>query len=287
MRSSIFVNKTIERLRLLTISRKEPYLLLRPILGFLPKNIKYYELALLHKSSAIKAEDGHYLNNERLEFLGDALLDAIVADILYHKFTGKREGFLTNTRSKVVQRETLNRVAVELGIDRIMVFPNLKNHTHNLNIYGNAFEALVGAIYLDFGYERCKWFIEEMVLGKCLDLNKLANREVNFKSKLIEWSQKYKADLIFDLIEESTDEENNPVFQTQILINGICAGKGTGYSKKESQQNAAKKALKNVNKDRTTFLKKDETNESEEDAVSDFSSDYLQNEDQTTSLEEA
>ncbi|MCB9017373.1 MAG: ribonuclease III [Paludibacteraceae bacterium] len=275
MQSNNLVKKIIERLRLLTKNRKEPYLLLYPILGFLPKNIKYYELALLHKSSAVKAKDGHYLNNERLEFLGDAILDAVVADILYRRFTGRREGFLTNTRSKVVQRETLNRVAVEIGLDRLMVFSNHKNHTHNINIYGNAFEALVGAIYLDYGYEKCKWFMEEMVLGKCLDLNKLANREVNFKSKLIEWSQKYKASLVFDLIEESIDEENNPVFQTQIIINGIRAGEGVGYSKKESQQNAAKKALKSVGKDKSVYLKDKVIDDSGEIPSSQITSDSL------------
>ncbi len=251
------IKKIFEKIRLLTISRKEPYLLLSAALGFKPKNFQYYELALLHKSSAVKDEGGRFLNNERLEFLGDAILDAVVADILYHKFAGKREGFLTNTRSKIVQRETLNKIALDLGLDRLMVVPN-KNHSHNINIYGNAFEALIGAIYLDFGYGKCRYFVEDIVFRKYLDINKLAHKEVNFKSRLIEWSQKYKTNIVFDLIEETTDSENNPVFQTQVIINGVSAGYGVGFSKKESQQNAAKIALKKIKTDRSVFLKKAE-----------------------------
>lgn len=242
-------------MRLLTNNRKESCLLLplSDILGFRPKDASLYELALVHKSHATKDKDGRKLNNERLEFLGDAVLDAVVADVLYRKFDGRKEGFLTNTRSKIVQRETLNKVAVELGIDKLMVLPP-HNNTHNLNIYGNAFEALVGAIYLDYGYEQCKWFMEHVVFARHINLNRLATKEVNFKSKLIEWSQRYKARVLFDLIEEKLDAENNPVFQTQILINGHPAGIGVGYSKKESQQNAAKKALKNINSNRRLYL---------------------------------
>ena len=250
------IKKIIEKLRLLAIRRKEPYSLLKKTLGFKPKKIQYYELALLHKSSAIKDEEGRFLNNERLEFLGDAILDAVVADILYRKFAGKREGFLTNTRSKIVQRETLNKIAAALGLDQLMVVPN-KNHSHNLSIYGNAFEALIGAIYLDHGYAKCKHFMENVVFRKYLDVNKLAYKEVNFKSRLIEWSQKYKTNIIFDLIEETIDSENNPVFQTQIIINGISAGYGVGFSKKESQQNAAKIALKKIKINKNVFLKKE------------------------------
>ena len=259
------IKKLFEKLRLLAIRRKEPYLLLSAALGFKPKNIQYYELALLHKSSAVKDEGGRFLNNERLEFLGDAILDAVVADILYHKFAGKREGFLTNTRSKIVQRETLNKIAIDLGLDRLMTISN-KNHSHNVNIYGNAFEALIGAIYLDFGYPKCKYFMENVVFQEYLNINKLAQKEVNFKSRLLEWSQKYKTNIVFDLIEETTDSENNPVFQTQIIINGISAGYGVGFSKKESQQNAAKIALKKMKGDRNIFLKKgDQHKDSESD----------------------
>ena len=125
-------------------------LLFRKDKEFYPRNIDIYQQALLHKSSSVK-EKGHLLNNERLEFLGDAILDAIVADIVYKKFEGKREGFLTNTRSKIVQRETLNRVAVEIGLDKLIKYTT-RQSSHNSYMCGNAFEALIGAIYLDRGY---------------------------------------------------------------------------------------------------------------------------------------
>ena len=232
-------------IRLLTIRRKEPYLLFYPILGFLPKDCAYYELAVLHKSSAIKTIDGKTLNNERLEFLGDAVLSAIIADILYHRFEGKREGFLTNTRSKIVQRETLNSVAIELGIDKL-INASVNNNFNNNNMYGNAFEALVGAIYLDQGYVECKKFIEKKVIKSLLDIEKIARKEVNFKSKLIEWSQKKKIEVQFELVEENIGTDNSPSFCTKIWVAGIDAGSGQGSSKKESQQQASKIALKKI-----------------------------------------
>mgnify|MGYP000833216967 FL=1 len=179
-----------------------------------------------------------WLNNERLEFLGDAVLDAVVADIVYKHFQNKREGFLTNTRSKIVQRETMNRVAVELGLDKMVVY-SAKLSSHNNHMYGNALEALIGAIYLDQGYERCKQFMEEKILKNYIDLDKMSRKEVNFKSKLIEWSQKNKMEVSFELIEQSLDRDYNPMFHTEVLIENLPAGTGTGYSKKESQQNAA------------------------------------------------
>ncbi len=271
----------MEKIRLLTTRRKEPYFLLSAALGFKPKNFEYYKLALLHKSSFVKDKSGHLLHNERLEFLGDAILDAVVADILYHRFTGKREGFLTSTRSKIVQRETLNKIALDLELDKMMIVCN-KCHSHNLNIYGNAFEALMGAIYLDFGYAKCKHFMEKVVFQQYLNINKLAQKEVNFKSRLLEWGQRYKINIVFDLIEETTDNENNPVFQTQIFVNGISAGYGVGFTKKESQQNAAKKALKKIKSDRNTFLKKEEKNKNPETEKTELESDN-----ESTSREEA
>ena len=125
---------------------KEPYSSLYKILGFYPDNIHLYEQAFLHKSSSVESGDGRWLNNERLEFLGDAVLDAVVADIVYKHFQNKREGFLTNTRSKIVQRETMNRVAVELGLDKMVVY-SAKLSSHNNHMYGNALEALIGAIW--------------------------------------------------------------------------------------------------------------------------------------------
>ena len=237
----MFSNIT-DRIRLLFRKDKESYFRFYKMLGFYPRNISIYEQALLHKSSSIKSEQGRLLNNERLEFLGDAILDAVVADIVYKKFEGKREGFLTNTRSKIVQRETLNRLAIEIGLDKLIKY-SARQSSHNSYMCGNAFEALVGAIYLDRGYRACKHFMEHRIIGPYINLEKISRKEVNFKSKLIEWSQKKRVELTFELITQSHDQCFSPTFESEVLIEGIPAGRGIGYSKKESQQRAAHEAM--------------------------------------------
>jgi len=243
----VFSNIT-DKIRLLFRKDKEPYLCFYKMLGFYPRNIEIYQQALLHKSSSIKSDKGRLLNNERLEFLGDAILDAVVADIVYKKFEGRREGFLTNTRSKIVQRETLNRVAVEIGLDKLIKYTT-RQSSHNSYMCGNAFEALVGAIYLDKGYETCKKFMEERIINRYLNLEKISRKEVNFKSKLIEWSQKNKFEIIFNLLDQSFDDQQNPTFETQVMVENIPAGAGKGYSKKESQQEAAHETLTKIKND--------------------------------------
>lgn len=250
----------IDKIRLLFRKDRESYLCFYRILGFFPRNIQYYQQALLHKSTSLRSEKGRPLNNERLEFLGDAILDAIVGDIVYRHFEGRREGFLTNTRSKIVQRDTLNKLAVEIGLDKLVKY-STRSSSHNSYMYGNAFEAFIGAIYLDQGYERCKQFMEQKILKQYIDLDKMSRKEVNFKSKLIEWSQKNKLELSFELIEQVYDKDYNPIFRTEILIEGISAGKGTGYSKKESQQSAARTALKKLKNDKQFCLTLQEAKE--------------------------
>lgn len=238
----------IDKIRLLFRKDRESYLCFYRILGFVPHNIKIYQQALLHKSTSLRTEKGRPINNERLEFLGDAILDAIVGDIVYKHFEGRREGFLTNTRSKIVQRETLNKLAVEIGLDKLVKYAS-RSSSHNSYMYGNAFEAFIGAIYLDQGYDRCKEFMEKRIFKNYIDLEKMSRKEVNFKSKLIEWSQKNKMEVSFELIEQFLDKDYNPMFHTEVRIEGLSAGKGTGYSKKESQQNAAQTALKILKND--------------------------------------
>ena len=243
------LKKLYKKIWLLKKKGKEPYFSLYKILGFYPDNIHIYEQAFLHKSSSRKGDDGKWQNNERLEFLGDAILDAIVADIIYKKFQYKREGFLTNTRSKIVQRETMNRVAVQLGLDKMVAY-STKTNSHNNHMYGNALEALIGAIYLDQGYQVCYDFIQNVMIKKYIDLDTIARKEVNFKSSLIEWSQKNRLEIVFNLIESFTDNEGNPVFQTSITLSDTQIGVGIGYSKKESQQSAAKMAIKKLRTDK-------------------------------------
>ncbi len=205
-------------------------------------------MALMHKSVAKRNAKGKPVNNERLEFLGDAILDAVVGDIVYRHFEGKREGFLTNTRSKLVQRDTLNKLAQEMGINQLILSAG-HNNTHNSYVGGNAFEALVGAIYLDRGYNYCMKFMQKQILQKLINIDKVAYKEVNFKSKLIEWSQKNKVRLDFKLISQGKDNTGSPTFNYKTLIEGLEGASGLGYSKKESQQNAAKETLQRLKRE--------------------------------------
>lgn len=227
---------------------KELYSSLYQILGFYPKDIRFYKQALLHKSSSVKSEQGKWINNERLEFLGDAILDAIVGDIVFRRFDGKKEGFLTNARSKIVQRETLNKVAIEIGLHKLIKYSVHSNNSHNSNMCGNAFEALIGAIYLDRGYDCCMQFMQRRILDKYISVDSIAYKEVNFKSKLIEWTQKNKVGISFELLEQGSESDGTPIFSSQVFLQGIQCGIGKGYSKKESQQTAAKETLEMLKK---------------------------------------
>ena len=236
-----------DKIRLLFRKDRESYLCFYRILGFFPRDIEIYKQALLHKSLSVKSQ-GRLLNNERLEFLGDAILDAVVGDIVYKRFPGKREGFLTNTRSKIVQRETLNRVAVQIGLDKLIKYTT-RQSSHNSYLCGNAFEALVGAIYLDRGYDACMEFMEKRIIANYLNIDRISQKEMNFKSRLIEWGQKNKFNIEFTVLDQSLDDEQNPTFTTQVVIEGIAGGEGKGYSKKESQQEAARFTLSKIKKD--------------------------------------
>ena len=216
------------------------------ILGFYPHNIMYYQEALMHRSMSATNKTGKPVNNERLEFLGDAILDAVVGEIVFHHFQRKREGFLTTARSKIVQRETLGQVAVQIGLDKLIHF-NSTTHTHNSYMAGNAFEALIGAIYLDRGYDYCMRFMQKRILGNIINIDKIAYKECNFKSKLLEWCQKNKVEMSFEQ-EESRSEDGSPLFRSKVLVAGMEMGKGRGYSKKESQLNACKNALHRLKK---------------------------------------
>lgn len=243
----------IDRIGLFFRKDKESYLRLYRILGFVPHHLWYYQIALLHKSSSIHRGKKRLINNERLEFLGDAVLDAIVGDIVFKYFGDKGEGFLTDTRSKIVQRETLNKLGVQIGLDKLVKHLPTSN-SHNNYMYGNAFEAIVGAMYLDQGYGCCMRFVRKRILGKYLDIEKMSKTEMNFKSKLIEWGQKYKIEIAFNLVNQNIDE-SSPYFKTEVLIGTFSAGAGEGYSKKESQQKASQMALISLKTD--TNLKRE------------------------------
>ena len=242
------LSNLIDRMKLPFRKDKELYLSLRQIIGFYPHDISYYKLALMHKSMYKRNAKGRPVNNERLEFLGDAILDATVGDIVYRHFPGKREGFLTNTRSKLVQRDTLNRLAQEMGINQL-ILSNGRSSSHNSYMGGNAFEALVGAIYLDRGYDACMEFMRKRILAQMINIDKVAYKEVNFKSKLVEWSQKNRVRIDFKILKQEKDKTGSPVFKYQVLLEDVEGCSGEGYSKKESQQLASKLTLEKLRKE--------------------------------------
>ena len=242
------LNDIIDRIKLPFRKEKELFSSLYGILGFYPRNIEYYKQALMHKSIKKRNDKGKPLNNERLEFLGDAILDAAVGYIVYRHYEGKREGFLTNTRSKLVSRDTLGKLAVEMGLGNLLLSAS-HSTSHNSYVEGNAFEALVGAIYLDRGYEACLAFFEKQILGKYIDIDKVAFKEVNFKSKLLEWSQKNRVRMEFKMLKQKTDENGSPIFSFQVMLEGVEGEKGSGYSKKEAQQQASKDTLQRLKRE--------------------------------------
>jgi len=223
---------------------KETYRILYHILGFLPRDLRPYQTALTHSSHTSHSHKKNFMCNERLEFLGDAIIDAVVSDILYSRYKKEREGFLTKSRSRLVCRETLNSVAIKLGLDKLVVSHNT-GRQHNSHINGNAFEAFVGAIYVDRGYEKCKQFLLSRVFGRVVDIKKIIYSDANFKSSLIEFSQKHKIGIEFRLVEERNDADGQ-FFASEVYVCDKLFGTGAGFSKRESQQRAAKEALERL-----------------------------------------
>lgn len=210
----------------------------REMLGFEPENEELYKLALIHRSASVTLPGGGAANNERLEFLGDAVLEAIVSDFLFIEYPNETEGFLTQTRSRIVSRTSLDDIAERMGIDGHIVsnFHPSAGHRH---LCGNALEAVIGAIYLDKGYEFTNRYVIDEIFGKHLDLGDITNTESDFKSRLIEWCQKSKRTIRFNTINDANSAHQQPHFVSRIVIDGIEFGCGTGYSKKEAEQQAA------------------------------------------------
>jgi ribonuclease-3 len=226
-------------------SDRDFYFKMVRILGFLPGKQRLYEIAFIHKSASTTLKDGQLLNNERLEYLGDAILDAIIADYLYTTFPERNEGFLTQLRAKLVKRKMLNKLAENLGIESLLVSRTGSDHT-KINLLGNAFEALIGAIYLDKGYARTNRYVIKKVLNRYVDLEKLSSKESDFKSRIIEWAQKHKQEFYF-VCKEDTDEGSNVTHYTaRLMLEDQEMGAGRGLSKKEAEQKAAEQALSHI-----------------------------------------
>jgi ribonuclease III len=206
--------------------------------GYRPTNLEYFRQALTHKSYSNVSND---FSNERLEFLGDAILDAVMADFLFHKFPGEDEGYLTKVKSKLVSRKTLSELGEAMDISEMLLYH--KGRSINLSsLQGNALEALIGAIYLDAGFNQAKRAIEHYVFRNYIDLSKTLEEEIDFKSKLFIWSQKNKLELEFEILSEE-NEGANWRYTCQVLINQQSYGRGSGTSKKAAEQEASKESL--------------------------------------------
>jgi ribonuclease III len=218
---------------------------LKKILGFKPGNLKLYEIAFIHRSATFTMPDGKKINNERLEYLGDAVLDAILSDYLFEKFPDATEGFMTKIRSRIVNRDILNQLSISMGINNILI-SNISSVQPTKNLYGDAFEALIGSVFLDKGFKKTKKLFIRNVLNKYLDLEVIINTDTDYKSLVFEWVQKHKSNLIFTYNEEYDFNRKKSVFSTILIIDKEEMGEGHGSSKKEAEQEAASQAWKRL-----------------------------------------
>lgn len=239
LKADRFFRKMLDKIRLLSRKDRESYLLLYSILGFVPRDISLYKLAMTHSSSASGSRKLGC--NERLEFLGDAVLSSVTSDFLYSNFRKEREGFLTKSRSNLVCRERLNELAVEIGINKFVDVCGVSEQ-HNSYIYGNALEALIGAIYIDKGYKQCRRFLLDRVFSRLSDIEEIAKSDKNYKSRLIEWAQKNHKKVDFRVVFEEVRKDGT-FFVSEAIVEEEALGVGEGFSKRESQQKAARQAL--------------------------------------------
>ncbi|PQJ12163.1 ribonuclease III [Flavipsychrobacter stenotrophus] len=222
-------------------SDKELLAQLEQVLGFTPKRVAFYKLALMHRSRPEEATD----SNERLEFLGDAFLGAIIAEYLFKKYPYEDEGYLTELRSKIVRRETMNNVALRMGLNKLVVYNTNDRSLSRSHIFGNALEALIGAVYLDRGLEVTRKFIINQLVRPYVDLDTMESTDTNFKNQLLSWAQKNNHTLSFDTLDEKI-ENTRKLFTVGITVNGEMIASGTGYNKKDAGQVAAKNALEKL-----------------------------------------
>lgn len=217
------------------------------ITGYTPRNLHLFKLALLHSSVARENADGFKESNERLEYLGDAILGAVVADYLFRRFPYKNEGFMTEVRSRLVSRESLDKLCRKIGLDKLIEYDTKRKTVSSFkSIYGDAMEAFVGAIYMDRGFEFCQDFIIKEILHNHIDLDAVIETDSNYKSRLIEWSQKYNKLVRFEILEDKVGGSNNKQFKVQVMIDDKMISQGAGYSKKHAEQDAARRACEGL-----------------------------------------
>lgn len=216
---------------------------LRPILGFVPSNIRLYQQAFYHKSNNHQKGKGQRYNNERLEYLGDAILSTIVAEYLFKKYPNADEGFLTKMRAKIVKRKTLNFIGDQMGLDMLLL--EFNNTRLSKSMLGNALEALVGAVYLERGYYVTKRFIISNMLRTYLDIHELELQDDNFKSQLLEYCQKNGKDISYEVLDRFKVDKRDR-FRVAVLIDGTALGEAEDYNKKSAEQSASRLALKKL-----------------------------------------
>jgi ribonuclease-3 len=216
------------------------FIAIQKILGFKPKNINFYKKAFTHRSLNQRDEDGNAINFERLEFLGDAMLSAVIAAYLFKTVPGGNEGYLTKMRSKVVSRKHLNELGKDLNLIS-HVQTNIPKEQFGVNIHGNLFEALIGAIYWDRGYKYCKKFIYERVINPYVDIEQLEGKVISYKSLLIEWCQKTKKGFNFDVYDDTGKDEVKH-FAVKLRIDDKVVAKARATSKKKAEEKASKRA---------------------------------------------
>ena len=225
---------------------------MKNVFGIRPGNIFLYKLAFKHRSTGQETINGYTISNERLEFLGDAILDAVVADYLFKKFPLKDEGFLTETRSKIVSRNQLNRLSQKIGMTQLIEIESNSGHQFK-SFAGDAFEAFVGALYLDKGYTATRKILVERIIKTHLDVDQLILQEMNFKSKMLEYAQKEKKQLKFNVAGENGNGYKKQ-YIVEVLLNDIVMATGTDYSIKGAEQSAAEKACQAIqSKDPSAF----------------------------------
>lgn len=232
--------KLIAPIKGLISKDKELNNFIKNVFGYYPENILVYKLALRHRSAATEEIKGTKISNERLEYLGDAILSAVIADYLFRKFPNKEEGFLTEVRSRIVSRDHLNKLAEKLGFGKFIVSANGNNVYRSMN--GDAFEAFVGAVYLDRGYDFAKKVIVNRIIRYHVDMDEMINKDMNYKSKLIEWAQHEKKQVEFVVIEEHGSGYKKQ-YIVAAMVDQTSYGTGRDFSIKKAEQHAAEKAM--------------------------------------------
>lgn len=230
-----------DRIRIWFSKDKEMYNALYTILGFHPSNLRVYKLAFSHRSALQPNSNATQMSNERLEYLGDAVLGAVIAEMLFRRFPYKDEGFLTEMRSRIVSRENLKKLAMKIGIDKYVV--NNSGPGMHRSMFGDAFEALVGAVFIDKGFDHARRFILERIVNVHLDLEAIEKADNNYKSRIINWAQREKRKIVFEMV---NDGAQGKLIKVHLMLDDELLAEGEDFSRKKAEQIAASRGLEKL-----------------------------------------